>query len=65
MQASDRMKEGDVFKASHDKQAAVAEEGAQMSGNPAESAQVSLASLQPSNSTDKIFFLSCTCQCDS
>lgn len=37
--APDRMKEGDVFKASHDKQAAAMEQGVQVSGNPLESAQ--------------------------
>lgn len=44
-QAPDRMKEGDVFKASHDKQAAAMEQGVQVSGNPLESAQVSPAFL--------------------
>ena len=53
-QAPDRMKEGDVFKASHDKQAAAMEQGVQVSGNPLESAQVSPAFLQPTRSTDMI-----------
>ena len=40
MQAPEKMKERDVFKASHDKQAAAIEQGNEVAGNPSDSAQV-------------------------